>query len=159
MKTRRATRGAFFMVGDEFIGPGGGYALFRASAADLMNPKICPPGTQLQKQAESCWMQNPPVLMDSGSENFYQELGIAVDERSSGTGAGNVYVVASDLASLYLVTCTDALQCSSLQTLEKFSENFNQFPFVQVRADGVITIAYTGDGTYPNLGNYILAVP
>ena len=146
-----STRGAFFMVGDEFIGPGGGYALFRASAADLMNPKICPPGTHLQKQAQSCWMQTPPVLLDSNSENFYQELGIAVDERPTGTGAGDVYVVASDLASLYLVTCTTSLKCSSLQTVATFSENFNQYPYVQVRSDGVITISYTGDGTYPNL--------
>jgi hypothetical protein len=146
-----STRGAFFIVGDEFIGPGGGYALFRASAADLMNPKICPPGTHLQKQAESCWMQTQPVLFDSNSENFYQELGLAVDERPSGTGAGDVYVVASDLSSLYLATCTTLLKCSSLQTLATFSENFDQYPYIQVRADGVITIAYGGDGTYPNL--------
>lgn len=146
-----STRGAFFIVGDEFIGPGGGFALFRASAADLMNPKICPPGTHLEKQAESCWMQTQPVLLDANSENFYQELGIAVDQRSSGTGAGDVYVVASDLANLYLVTCTTSLKCSSLQTLATFSENFNQYPYVQVRADGVITISYTGDGTYPSL--------
>ena len=145
------TRGAFFIVGDEFIGPGGGYALFRASAADLMNPKICPPGTHQQKQAESCWMQTQPVLFDSNSENFYQELAIAVDERRTGTGAGDVYVLASDLSSLYLVACTNSLKCSALQTIEKFSENFNQFPFVQVRSDGVITISFTGDGTYPNL--------
>lgn len=146
-----STRGAFFVVGDEFIGPGGGFALFRASAADLLNPKICPPGTHLQKQAESCWMQTTPVLLDANSENFYQELGIAVDQRSSGKGAGDVYVVASDLANLYLVTCTTSLKCSSLQTLATFTENFNQYPYIQVRSDGVITISYTGDGTYPNL--------
>jgi hypothetical protein len=145
-----STRGAFFAADDRFPA---GIGLFRASAADLLNPKICPPGTHQQKQSDSCWMQTPPVLLDSNSEDFYDEIGIAVDQRSTGTGAGDVYVLDSDLGRLYITACTNSsLNCSPLLTLKTFVSNSNEFPFVQVRPDGVITISYLGDfDPYPSL--------
>jgi hypothetical protein len=140
-------RGAFFMADDRFPG---GFALFRASASDLLNPQICPPGTHQQQQADSCWMQTPPVLLDRGSEDYYGELEIAVDERQTGggKGAGDVYVVASmdgDPTTLVIAACTNSLNCSPLATLATSSNNANQFPFIQVRPDGVITVSYAGD--------------
>src|SRR5579863_2409343 len=65
-------RKAFFLADDRFPA---GIGLFRASAADLLNPKISPPGTHQQKQSDSCWMQTPPVLLDSNSYDFYDEIG------------------------------------------------------------------------------------
>jgi len=145
-----STRKAFFLADDRYPA---GIGLFRASAADLLNPKICPPGTHQQKQSDSCWMQTPPVLLDSNSEDFYDEIGIAVDERSTGPGAGDVYVLDSDLGNLYITACTNSsLNCSPLLTLKTFVSNSNEFPFVQVRSDGVITISYLGDfDPYPSL--------
>jgi len=145
-----STRGAFFLADDRYPA---GIGLFRASASDLLNPKICPPGTHQQKQADSCWMQTPPVLLDASSPDFYDEIGIAVDQRSTGTGAGDVYLLDSDLGHLYIVACTNsALKCSSLLTIATTSDNANNFPFVQVRPDGVITISYLGDfDPYPSL--------
>ncbi len=145
-----STRGAFFLADDRFPG---GFALFRASNANLLNPKICPHGTHNQKQSDSCWMQTPPVLLDANSPDFYGELGIAVDERATGTGAGDVYVAAEQNGILYLVACTNsALNCSPLLTLKTFVSNSNEFPFVQVRSDGVIAISYLGDfDPYPSV--------
>jgi hypothetical protein len=145
-----SSRGAFFAADDRFPA---GIGLFRASAANLSNPKICPPGTHGQKQADSCWMQTSPVLLDSNSEDFYDEIGIAVDERPTGAGAGDVYVLDSDTGRLYITACTNSsLNCSPLLTITTNTESANNFPFVQVRPDGVITVSYLGDfDPYPSL--------
>jgi hypothetical protein len=149
--TADSVRNAFFVATDTCGNACGGFILYRASAADLLNPKICPPGTQLQAQAVSCWEQTPPAFLDQNSGNSTIELGMGVDERATGSGAGDVYVAYSD-TNLYLTACTNSsLNCSSPLTLYSFSEtntNSNQFPFVQVRSDGVITIAFAGGG-YP----------
>lgn len=145
-----ATRKAFFLADDRFPA---GIGLFRASAADLLNPKICPPGTHQTKQSDSCWMRTTPVLLDANSFDFYDEIGIAVDQRSSGTGAGDVYVLDSDIGRVYITACTNSsLNCSPLLTIATTTENASNFPFVQVRPDGVISISYLGDfDSYPSL--------
>jgi hypothetical protein len=147
--TADSVRGAFFVATDTCGNACGGFILYRASAADLLNPQICPPGTHLQAQAVSCWEQTPPAYLDQNSFNSTIELGIGVDQRTTGTGAGDVYVAYSD-TNLYLTTCTNAsLNCSPPLTLYSYSEtntNTNQFSSVQVRPDGVITIAYAGGG-------------
>ena len=150
--TADSVRNAFFVATDTCGNGCGGFIVYRASAADLLNPIICPPGTQLQAQAVSCWEQTPPAYLDQNSGNPIIELGMGVDERATGTGAGDVYVAYSDI-NLYLTACTNSsLSCSSPVTLFTFNENnsnSNQFPSVQVRPDGVITIAYAG-GSYPS---------
>jgi hypothetical protein len=132
-------RGAFFMADSRYPA---GIGLFRASTAALLNPKICPPGTHLEAQAESCWGQTKPVLLDANGV----EPGIGnvtVDQRAtgSGKGAGDVYVAWNDIND-YVVACTNSLsQCSSPLN---FGGNQPDYPgpSVQVRADGLITISY-----------------
>jgi hypothetical protein len=144
------TRGVFFATDARFPG---GYALFRASAADFLNPKICPPGTHNTAQSVSCWTQTQPLLFDSTSPDFDGDLALAVDERASGTGAGDVYVVADLLGDTTIVACTNSLNACALPvTIASYTgSNANRYPYVQVRSDGVITIAYTGDyGTLPS---------
>jgi len=142
------TRGAFFMA-DVRFGTIAGIGLFRASKSDLLNPATCPNGTHLQSQAASCWMKTPPVLLNQVSSPFFgAELGMAVDERSTGTGAGDVYLVASAFSTVtqsgdtvFVMACTNAtLNCSPVVVLKVLGA----FPFIQVRKDGVITISYLG---------------
>ena len=144
-----AAREAFFMA-DVRFGAGSGIGLFRAAASDLMNPSVCPDGTHLEQQAQSCWTQTPPVLLNSGpATDFGAQLSLAVDQRATGagTGAGDAYLVAQAMVSgtpdtIFIVACTNGtLQCSSLDVLEK--EN-GSVPYVQVRPDGLITISYVG---------------
>jgi len=145
--TADSVRGAFFVASDLL---NNGAALFRAASADLLNPAICPNGTHNQQQSQSCWMQTPPALIDSGDFEG-PELGIAVDERLRGTGAGDVYVVGNSSVSqsVFIQACTNAsLNCSPMVSIDQ-DDNYNA-PFVQVRHDGLITISYmefTPDGS------------
>lgn len=143
-------RGAFFMA-DVRFGSFGGVGLFRASASDLMNPAVCPNGTHLEKQAESCWMQTPPVLIDRISPQDYgAELSLAVDERASnaGKGAGDLYLVANAIVNgaadtVFIVACTNStLRCSPVTTIN--SPPNGAMPYAQVRSDGLVTISYLG---------------
>jgi hypothetical protein len=145
-------RDAFFMadtrVGD-FVG--GVVGLFRASASTLLNPEACPHGTHRQAQAASCWMATPPVALFAPNLNANLPR-IAVDERATGagTGAGDVYVVAAS-SSIFLAACTNLLNCGNGQgTIISGSDSFPQFPYAQVRPDGLVTVSYivvSSDGT------------
>jgi hypothetical protein len=152
-------RDAFFVT-DVRFGSTAGIGVFRASASDLLNPANCPDGTHLQKQAESCWMQTLPLLLNPVPQAFYgAELGIAVDERKTGagTGAGDVYLVASAYVPdpgggcrfscsniLFIVACTNSLKCGPMLRLTPSSNNPNVDPVVHVRQDGAITISHGG---------------
>jgi hypothetical protein len=137
-----SVRGNFFVAGDLL---NNGAALFRAAASDLLNPAKCPNGTHNQKQAETCWMQTPPAIVDAGDESF-PELGLAVDGRGTGTGAGDVYVAGGGTLAVFIVACTNSsLTCSPMVPIDQ-NDNFNA-PFVQVRPDGVITISYMEQGS------------
>jgi hypothetical protein len=118
-----------------------GIGLFRATTANLLNPKICPPGTHLEAQAESCWGQTPPVLL--GPNGTFPGLGnVVVDERATGTGAGDVYVLWNDTYE-YLVACTNSLaQCSSPLNVGGKGNIISAGAYIQVRTDGLITISY-----------------
>jgi hypothetical protein len=139
-------RDAFFMA-DVRVGgfAGDAVGLFRASASTLLDPKSCPSGSHLEKQAESCWMKTPPVLLRIAADTPR----IAVDERptKAGVGAGDVYIVA-DALSVTLTPCTNGLNCG--QPLVVSGSDFTQMSDAQVRADGLITISYmvvNSDGT------------
>jgi hypothetical protein len=145
-----ATRQAFFIAEDQYIGGEGNYGIFRASVADLLNPQICPPGTHTTAQAMSCWEQTPPVFLNP-QESFGGPIGLAVDQRSTGTGAGDVYLVGTLGGSIILNACTNAtLACSTTVTVATNQLNANIYPSIQVRSDGIITISSVGDfNPYP----------
>jgi hypothetical protein len=131
---------AFFAADDRIGSSISGIGLFRAAAADLLNPTKCPSGTHTLAQATSCWMQTPPVLLDplpsfdGGSFPF-----LAVDERASGTGAGDVYVVYDQESSfgLQVVACTNSLNCGSPVTIPG---NGGGDADIHVLPNGIITI-------------------
>jgi hypothetical protein len=137
----------------------------RTTAATLLSTTACPSGTQLNGSNPNCW----PVL---GLANFTNpnpniqatllEPHMAVDPRTSGTGAGDVYVVATyenvtnvpAVASVQIIACTNStLNCGS-PVVASGTDTFGSFPYVQVRSDGTITISYwtytKPFGTQPN---------
>jgi len=142
-------RDAFFAVDLRFgTNPQQGIGLFRTSASTLLDPKACPSGTHLQAQAASCWMTTPPVFMALAAN----APRIAIDERATnaGVGAGDVYVVADPL-SIFLVACTNGLNCGQ-SVLVSGSDSIAEFPDVQVRPDGVITVSYIVVNSVGNTG-------
>jgi hypothetical protein len=152
-------RGAFFVADLRFSAADSGLSaigLFRASAATLLNPALCPNGTHTANQAKSCWTQTPPAVIDpipSGDFDALDYPSIAVDERAngSGTGAGDVYVAfdggnGQGGVVVNLVSCTNSLSCSAPMIISARGENvaFNgtEDAYVQVRPDGKITVTY-----------------
>jgi hypothetical protein len=140
---------AFFAADGRTGNNSAGIGLFRAAAADLLNPKRCPNGTHTVAQATSCWMQTPPVFLDPLSPaNEAAEPYLAVDERStgSGTGAGDVYVLYGNNPSpLSIVACTNSLKCGAA-ALIPVPANTNNLPYggvdVHVTPTGLITVSF-----------------
>lgn len=143
-------RGAFFMA-DMRFGPTAGIGLFRASAANLLNPANCPDGTHKETQAASCWAQTPPVLVNPVAQPYFNsEFSLAVDERTSGAGAGDLYIAAdtyitsANAYAIVVMACTNqTLSCSPMVTLS----SSGSFPDVHVRQNGLITVSYLGTTT------------
>jgi hypothetical protein len=148
-------RDTFFMADVRFANTGG-VGLFRADASTLLNPTACPNGTHLQAQAASCWMVTPPVLLFPAPS--FDSVGdmpsIAVDERATGTGASDVYVAevffsfSTQSSAVFVTACTNSLNCGT-GTGVKISgaDNSVGFPYVRVRADGMITVSYVNANT------------
>jgi hypothetical protein len=151
-----SARGAFFAADNRFLDGG---AIFRAASADLLNPAICANGTHTEAQAESCWMRTKPVQIDASFQGSINPV-LAVDERRSGTGAGDVYLVGQG-QSVFIVACTNRLQCGSMLTIDN-DDNYN-YPFVQVRSDGLITISYmqsiSGESFYNQMVEFVTCKP
>lgn len=140
-------RNAFFAADGRTGANSAGIGLFRASAADLMNPARCPNGTHTTAQAASCWTHTPPVVIDSLPVT--EEAGepfLAVDERASGTGAGDVYVLyGNNPTPLSIVACTNSLKCGGPALVPVPASTIN-LPYggvdVQVTSTGLITVSF-----------------
>jgi hypothetical protein len=149
-------RDAFYMADVRFGSAStGGVGLFRTSASALLNSATCPSGTHTAAQAASCWTATPPVLLFAqpvfDSVNDLPRM--AVDQRATGTGAGNVYVAVEQFdfntssSSIQLVACTSALTCSAPATVSAAASTAAAFPYVQVRPDGLITVSFVNGNT------------
>lgn len=144
-------RDAFFLA-DLFLSLSEIVEVARSTSATLMSTSACPSGTQLNGSNPNCWpttgianFTNPNI-----SQAALLNPQIAVDPRTSGTGAGDVYVVAKfenstnfpAVANVQIIACTNqGLHCGSPAVVSG-SDTFGSFPFVQVRHDGTITISY-----------------
>lgn len=144
-----SARNAFFAADGRTGNNSAGIGLFRAAAADLLNPAKCPDGTHTVAQATSCWMQTPPAFLDSLP--VFDEAGepfLAVDERAtgSGAGAGDVYVLyGNGPTPLSIVACTNSLNCGA-SALIPVPANTNNLPYggvdVHVTPTGLITVSF-----------------
>jgi hypothetical protein len=143
-----AAHDAFFIATTNINGNGASLAvgIVKSSASNLLNPTNCPNGTQ--QNPAVCW---PIAGVANVTNSNVQNPSIAVDQRTSGTGAGDVYIAATtyiygtDNTQITLSACTNSdLICSS-SVVASGADTGPQYPSVQVRPDGGITIAY-GNG-------------
>jgi hypothetical protein len=136
----------------------------RTTAANLLSSTACPSGTQLNGANPNCW---PVVGIADFTDSSVKQAALldshmAVDPRTSGTGAGDVYVVAHyenttnvpAVASAEIIACPNrTLNCGSAAVVSG-ADTFGSYPYVQVRPDGLITISYwtftRPFGTQPN---------
>ena len=122
--------------------------LFRTTARTLRDPTACPNGTHTDAQATTCW---PTTQLVRTGFRVLSGPHLAVDERTSGTGAGNVYLVFSEFnvpvddKRLLLVACTNSLvTCAAPVTVTVAPDSIGlQVSQVAVRPDGQITILWT----------------
>jgi hypothetical protein len=140
-------RDALFMADVRSDSSSSGIGLFRTTAATLLNPTACPNGTHTQAQAATCWPTKRMVLSDASFARVY-EPHLAVDERASGTGAGDVYSAASIFFTsgnegLALVACTNTLAaCSAPLGIYGTPAHPVIKAHVAIRPDGRITITW-----------------
>ena len=125
-----------------------GVGIVKATAANLLNPTNCPAGTQTTGSA-GCFTTGS-VFNITSINNFLVDPNLAVDQRTSGTGAGDVYTVVTETlskndfadTSISLMACTNAdLNCSN-NILISGTDKEAKFASVQVRPDGLITLSY-----------------
>ena len=144
-----SARGAFFATDGRTGNQHAGIGLFRAAAADLLNPARCPNGTHSLAQATACWTQTAPVFLDPLPA--FDEAGrpfLAVDERAtgSGTGAGDVYVLyfnSGGQTTLSIVACTNSLQCGTAAQIPMPANAFSlPGADVHVLPTGGITVSF-----------------
>lgn len=151
-----APRDAFFFA-DDVLGAGA-VELARTSAVTLLSTTACPNGSQVNGNNPNCWPVEGLATFagnNPGEDDVLRNSAIAVDPRTTGTGAGDVYVVAQvEVASAFpatssvqLIACSNAaLSCGATSTgssaLVSGTDTFGSFPDVHVRADGVITVSY-----------------
>lgn len=137
---------AFFIATPSIKGDSFGIGIVKSTAANLLNAATCPNGTQ--ENPAVCW---PLANVVNVTSSVIENPSIAVDQRTSGTGAGDVYVAATTYTSnglstqITLSACTNSnLNCSST-VVASGTDSAPQYPNIQVRPDGGITIAY-GNG-------------
>jgi hypothetical protein len=125
-----------------------GVGIVKATSANLLDTTNCPAGTQTTGSA-GCFTTGS-VFNITSVNNLLVDPNLAVDQRTSGTGAGDVYTVVTETlakngfgdTSISLMACTNAnLDCSN-NILISGADAEAQFAWVQVRPDGVITVSY-----------------
>jgi hypothetical protein len=98
-----------------------GVGIIKATSASLLNATNCPKGTQTAGSA-GCFTTGS-VSNITSLNDFLVDPNLAVDQRTSGTGAGDVYTVVTETlaphdfgdTSIFLTACTNAdLNCSNL---------------------------------------------
>ncbi|HXY06865.1 MAG TPA: hypothetical protein VEI52_03345 [Terriglobales bacterium] len=155
-------RGAFFLAADVISGAAV-ELIMRTTATTLLSPTACPNGTQkfASSATASCWpIVGESVFSPSPTANkFLLGSSLAVDPRTSGTGAGDVYIAAQientsgapATSNIQVIACTnESLSCGT-SVIASGGDRFAANPWVEVREDGVLTISYW-TFTNPNTG-------
>ncbi|HUJ20267.1 MAG TPA: hypothetical protein VLX58_02040 [Bryobacteraceae bacterium] len=150
-------RDAFFIVDLRFgeTTDDNGVGVVRTTAANLLNPSACPNGTQTN--SATCWTTGA-VTNITTLNAFLSSPQIAVDPRTSGTGAGNVYLVVTQRSPsnanthISLTACTNArLDCGASINISGTDANAD-VAWVAVRPDGGITVSYRNT-TFPGINS------
>jgi hypothetical protein len=156
--TADPARGAFFIADLRFgtFTDASGVGIVRASSATLLNAQGCPNGTQHNGSA-GCFTA-ASVFNIVPLNTFLSSPQIAVDQRTKGTGAGDVYTVVTqddrtgqnEKVTISLMACTNStLNCSN-PIVVNGKDLQPDFSFVHVLPDGRITITYRNT-TFPGI--------
>jgi hypothetical protein len=147
-------RNQFFFADLNFGGPPdeNGVGIYKATAANLNSTTDCPSGTEFG--TGPCFT-TAAVVNISGLDQILENPYMAVDPRTSGTGAGDLYVVVTQrnpdnkTFHISLTACTDGFNCGNAIAISG-TDLQPDFAWVQVRTDGEITISYR-DTTFPGI--------
>ncbi len=151
-------RDAFFIVDLRFgqTTDENGVGIIRTTSTNLLSPSACPNGTQTSGSA-GCWPLGA-VTNITELNAFLDSPHLAVDPRTSGAGAGDTYLVVAQRSpsgsstNISLTACTNTtLHCGKTINISGGDEQAD-FPFVQVRADGGITVSYRNT-TFPKVNS------
>jgi hypothetical protein len=140
-------------------------SLFRTTVGNLNSPSVCPSGTHLtdangnDTMSANCWPHGILVGADTNSQDFVDKPHMRADERSSGVGAGDVYLTytlfTSSSSVIELVVCPSSfasiLDCSNPEMISDPNDTSTQFSHIALRPDGVITISYASFVFNPNV--------
>jgi len=121
-------------------------AILKTTTSDLLNTTNCPNGT-LQNSVP-CFEPFAGGVDFSPLNTNPSNPSLAVDQRKTGTGSGDVYVAANlqtagQNLQLTIAACTnDKLTCGQATAINDFGQFDDARPTIQVRTDGLITISY-----------------
>lgn len=132
-----------FFAADLRFGVFSAVGLLKAAVSTLLNGSNCPNG--IQQNPVTCWDSAQLIGIDEANIFLFNPA-VAVDQRTSGQGAGDVYVVVTqeqnDARQIFLTACTNSLSSCGSSVLVSGQDQNASFPWVQVRPDGGITISY-----------------
>jgi len=145
-----------------------GVGIVRTTAANLLSPTACPSGTQTN--SATCWPTGSVVNVVP-LNTLLSNPHLAVDPRTTGTGAGDVYLLGAvedtntfpPTQSIFLAACSNAkLNCSNSVTVSG-TDSFAESAWVAVRPDGQITVTYVsttfGGGIFPFDIKFVTCTP
>ncbi|HTT65865.1 MAG TPA: hypothetical protein VMG35_28640 [Bryobacteraceae bacterium] len=145
--TADPARGAFFAADLRYSGQFA-VGVMKATRATLLNTSACPNGTEANPAA--CFVPVAQlaniVSLNSSSGLFSPSL--SVDQRTAGTGAGDVYIAVAQnnadgtTASISLSACANTLRDCSRPMVISGSDTRTSNPWVAVRPDGGVTVSY-----------------
>jgi hypothetical protein len=159
-------RDQFFIVDLDFNGSPdeNGVGIYRTTSANLNSTSACPSGTEFG--TASCFT-TVAVTNITGLNAILDNPYIAVDPRTTGVGAGNLYAVVTQRNAdnvtfhISLTACTNGLNCGNSISISGTDKN-PDFAWVQVRPDGGITISYrntTFPGVNPEEIKFVTCTP
>lgn len=160
-------RDQFFIVDLDFGGPPdeNGVGIYQTTSANLNSTSACPSGTEFG--TASCFT-TVAVVNITGLDAILDNPQIAVDPRTTGVGAGDLYAVVTERNSdnttfhISLTACTNGLNCGNAISISAKNEKNPDFAWVGVRPDGGITISYrntTFPGVKPEEIRFVTCTP
>ena len=135
----------FFLMDTRYDGTTSGIGLRRVPTANFESTTTCPAGTLTGSQEATCIGTNGPAVIVAATLDDEQDSpSIAQDNRTSGTGAGDVYVVNTSLRVLRSVILLSACKetfatssdCSSPVIVNALGEEEPTFASVAVVQGG-----------------------
>jgi hypothetical protein len=144
--------------------------VFRNTTTNLGNTLACPAGTHNLAASIACWPLGPSSAgygavivneLPTGEGGYSIDSPASlVDSRTSGTGAGDVYITDttfseySNTSSINLMACNNALTACSYPEMINATNSSAQFSDVKTMANGNITITYGNYSTQRSPSQY-----